>query len=274
MAKRKRKKPEKKNKKTKKIVPSPVSKPVLSDSNDVTVSDIPVYDFFSDHDLNHDIDECIENLIFDFKSGYFFIWEAVVREEMGLPLSKRQEEALDELLGFSDDGGPILYIDETPRPKAPWYEIIRKVVPELIVDPFKTFEVYNEVYGTGWPAIVDCLENYASELTLPEGVSSPIEVISPEIRHKLWLQYCFDSLGGLGQDEDLTLEDEEQRLWRIEDFIDSLKEFRESVVFFDLTLERLIKLLIMRPKDEKILIETLQHELGIKSVSDKLGDVL
>ncbi|MCF8037899.1 MAG: hypothetical protein K9K79_01150 [Desulfohalobiaceae bacterium] len=238
--------------------------------------DVPVYNFTDGYDLNStfDIGECLDNLIFFIEKGYFLTWEAVVRDEQNLPLSEKQEDALEDLLKFSDDESQILYIDEIPRPAEPWYETVRKIVPKLLIEPFKTFEIYDEIYHEGWVDIADCIEKYAYDLSLPEGLSSPIEVIQPDIRHKLWLQYSFDILSGLGQEDELTLENEEQRSWRIEDFIDSLREFRESVGFFNLTLNDLLKLVILPPKDEKILIDSLLHELGMKSSSDKLADRL
>ena len=238
--------------------------------------DVPVYNFTDGYDLNSifDIGECLDNLICSIEKGYFLTWEAVVRDEQNLPLSEKQEDALEYLLNFSDDESQILYIDEIPRPAEPWYETVRKIVPKLLLEPFKTFEIYDEIYHEGWANIADCIEKYAYDLSLPEGLSSPIEVVQPDIRHKLWLQYCFDILSGLGQEDELTLENEEQRSWRIEGFIDSLREFRESVGFFNLTLNDLLKLVILPPKDEKILTDSLLHELGMKSSSDKLADVL
>lgn len=240
------------------------------------VRDVPVYDFLAEHNLSStwDIGESLDSLIYNIQGGYYLTWEAVVREEQGLPLSEEQEEALDDLLNFSDDDGPILYINERPRPSEPWYEIVRKIAPKLVLEPFKTFEVYNETYHEGWPQLADCLEKHASALSLPKEVSSPIEVVPPDIRHKLWLQHSFDELSGLGQEKELTLEDEDQKPWRIEGFINSLKKRKESVEFFDLTLDDLLKLVILPPKDEKILLDSLLHELGMKSSSDKLGEVL
>ena len=238
--------------------------------------DVPVYSFTDGYDLNSIfvLGECVDDLIFSIEKGYFLTWEAVVRVEQNLPLSEKQEDALKDLLNFSDDESQILYIDEIPRPAEPWYETVRKIVPKLRLEPFKTFEIYDETYHEGWADITDCIEKYAYDLSLPEGLSSPIEVVQPDIRHKLWLQYCFDILSGLGQEDELTLENEEQRSWRIEGFIDSLREFRESVGFFNLTLNDLLKLVKLPPKDEKILTDSLLHELGMKSSSDKLADVL
>jgi hypothetical protein len=139
---------------------------------------------------------------------------------------------------------------------------------------FKTFEIYDETYHEGWPKIADCLEEYAYDLSLQNGVSSPIEVVPPDIRHKLWLQYCFDELSGLGQEDELTLENEEQKSWRIECFIDSLKECKDSVEYYDLSLDDMLKFVKLPPKDEKILIDSLLCELSMKSSFDKLSGVL
>jgi len=91
--------------------------------------EIPVYNFLEDHDLDTDwgLGECLENLIFNIKEGKYFLWEAIVRDEQGLPLTKNQQEALDELIYFSDEeDGLILYIDGIPRPSEPWYETVNK----------------------------------------------------------------------------------------------------------------------------------------------------
>ncbi|MDM8523885.1 hypothetical protein QUF80_11000 [Desulfococcaceae bacterium HSG8] len=264
MAKKKRKKSKKKNRKS-----GLLSRP---GSESPYVRAIPVYDYIADHDLSSEwgIGECMDNLIFNIKGGYFLTWEAVVRKEQGLPLSEKHKEVLDSLLCFTDDDEPIFYIDEMPRPNEPWYEIVRKIAPGLVLSPFKTFEIHNEIYHEGWPEIADCLERYASDLSLPEGVSSPIEVVPPDTRHKLWLQYCFDELSGLGQEEELTLEDKEQKKWRVKGFINCLRECKESVEFFDLTLDKLFKLVILPPKDENILTESLLNKLGMKSSSEKI----
>ena len=82
-----------------------------------------------------------------------------------------------------------------------------------------------------------------------------------ELRHKLWLQTCFDQLSGLGQEDELTLQNEEQQD-RIEWFIPDLREHKESVEFLDLTLEKLLKVLILPPQDEPIFIEMMKEQLG------------
>ncbi len=268
MAKRKKIKSPKKSKRDIMEVPLP-----KINSN----QEIPIYDFLEDHDLNTEwgISECLNHLILSIETGDFLRWEAVVRDEQKLPLTKKQQEALDELFCFSDDEAElILYIDEMPRPSEPWHETIKKVVPKLILDPFKTYEIHDEIYHEGWPRLVECLEEHASNLSLPEGIVSPIDVIPAAIRHRLWLQYCFDELSGLGQEEELTLENENQKSWRIEEFIDSLKECKDSVKYYNLTIEKLPELVKLQPKDEKILFDSMLEKLGMKSLSEKLYDVL
>ena len=61
-----------------------------------------------------------------------------------------------------------------------------------------------------------------------------------------------DELSGLGQEEELTLANEDQKSWRIETFIDALKNCKESVEYFDLNLEKLFELVKLLPVDEKI----------------------
>ncbi len=133
-------------------------------------------------------------------------------EEQGLPLTKKQEAALGELIDFSDGGdNRVLYIDEIPRPNEPWHVILNQIVPHILVEPFRTADVHYGVHAEGWRNLIDCLGKHGDGLSLPSGAPSPLEVVPLELRHKLWLQDCFDALSGLGQDEDLTLENEEQR---------------------------------------------------------------
>ena len=276
MAKRKKQKTPKMTKKssnpgTKKPREAPISKIP-------PYQDLPVYDYLKDYNLNTDwgVAACIDELIFSLEEGYFFRWEAVVCQEQGLTLTKKQQEALAELINFSDDEDElILYIDELPRPSEPWYEILNQVVPKLLLEPFVTSEIYEETYHEGWPSLVECLENYAQDLSLPQGITSPPLVIPAGIRHRLWLQSCcFDVLSGLGQEEELTLENEQQKSWRIEEFIDSLKDYKDSVKYCHLTIDKLLQLVKLPPKDEKILIKSMLEKLGLESGSQQLYDFL
>ncbi len=219
--------------------------------------EVPTYDFFEHRnpDDEGDLGEVLHDVVFWVEEGYFLRWEAIVCDELGLPLTARQAEALGELLSFSEDPADdrILYIDEIPRPDVPWYEIVRKFAPNLLTEPYKTSDSHFDVIYEGWKDLVAALEEHGEDLSLPHGVDRPVEIVPAELRHKLWLQTCFDRLSGLGQDDELTLRNEDQQD-RIEWFVRDLRAHKESVEFLDLTLEKLLKVLILPPQDEPILI--------------------
>jgi len=216
----------------------------------------------------------MESFIFIMEQDEFLAWEAVVAREQGLRLTRQQRAALSELISFNDADDEILYINEIPRPTEPWYAILNKIVPHLLIEPFRTFDMHYEEQCEGWGRLVQCLNEHADGLSLPPDVSSAVEVVPAELRHKLWLQDCFDALSGLGQDEELTLENEEQRQFRIEDFVDSLREHKESVRYFDLTLDSLLAKVIVPETDRPILVEAMQEKLGMKYTADRLADYL
>ena len=230
--------------------------------------DIPVSHYLGRSDLNNraDLEELIENLIYDMKGGYFLMWEAVVRQEQGLPLTDRQEDVLSGLLSFDDEeeDEKILYIDERARPDEPWYQIVRKVVPHLLLQPFETYGTHYAVDEEGWPRLVECLEEHGRGLSLPDGLATPIDVVPVEMQHRLWLQSCFEALSGLGQMDELTLEEEDQ-LYRIPEFIEYLQAHKESVRFLDLSLEKLLAILVLPEKDREIFVRLMREELGLTS---------
>jgi hypothetical protein len=236
---------------------------------------VPTYDYFEYIDLPDDIDQILETLIRNIKTGYFLRWEAVLCQEQGLPLTKKQKKALAELINFGDEeDGRILYINEIPRPREAWHEIARKIVPHILREPFRTVDGGNWAMHEGWPDLVGVLKKYGRDLSLPQGVESPLDIFPPDLRHKLWLQLCFDALGGLGQDEELTLARKEQRDYRIEWFISCLREHRDTVQFFDLTLESLLTKVILPPKDKELFVEIMMKELGLTSPQDRLAEFL
>ena len=178
--------------------------------------DVPTYDFFQHRDVRNesDLEWLVNDLIYALERGDFLQWEAVVCQELGLPLTERQRRAVGELLNFSDepDEDRILYIDGIPRPGQLWYEIVRTIASHLLVEHFRTSEVHYAVTTDGWKELVAALEQHGEGLSLPEGVDHPVEVVPAELRHRLWLQTCFGHLGGLGQEEELTLLDPEAAL--------------------------------------------------------------
>jgi hypothetical protein len=56
--------------------------------------DVPTDDFFEHQNPEDhgDLGEVLENVIFCIEQGYFLRWEAIVCDELGLPLTARQEQ--------------------------------------------------------------------------------------------------------------------------------------------------------------------------------------
>jgi hypothetical protein len=236
--------------------------------------DVPTYDFFEGKDLTKsgDLEEVVSTLANDIEDGHFLRWEAVVCQELGLPLTQTQEGAIDELFSFGGEGDKdrILYINEIPRPSQLWYEIVRETVPHLLVAQFKTYESHYGVTYDGWKTLVEALEKSGDGLSLPPGVGRPVDVVPIDLQHRLWLQTCLGMLGGLGQAAELTLRNEEQQD-RIPWFIRDLREHKESVEMLDLTLERLLTVLVLPPDDEPIFIEMVKGQLGLDSMTDRIA---
>ncbi len=237
--------------------------------------DIPTEDFFGGQSSDTAWSEPLEDFIFIMERGEFLVWEAVMAREQGLRLTGQQRAAWNRLVSFDDaEDDRILYINGVSRPSEPWYAILNKLVPHLRIEPFRTFDMHYEEQCEGWHRLVQCLNEHAHGLSLPDGVASPVEVVPAEVRHALWLQDCFDALSGLGQEAELTLEDDDQRQFRIDDFVNSLREHKDSVRYFALTLDSLLTKVIVPERDRPILIRAMQEELGIRSTADRLADYL
>ena len=237
---------------------------------------IPTHDFLEAGPLDDtwNLQQAVENFVSWVEDGQFLSWEAVVCEEQGLPLTAGQKKALRGLLSFNDEeDDQILYIDEMPRPSEPWYVILNKIVPHLLVEPFRTFDVHEEVQCDCWERILTALNEHGQGLSLPPDVASYREVVPADLRHKLWLQYCFDMLSGLGQEAELTLANEEQQD-RIDWFIDRLRKCKESVAHFRLTLESLLTRVILPDKDRPIFIKMMQEKIGLGSPQERIADRL
>lgn len=238
--------------------------------------DIPTHDFFESGSLDDmwNLQEAVDSFVHWMEEDRFLTWEAVACEEQGIKLTPRQKKALGGLLNFNDeeDDG-ILYIDEIPRPSEPWYIILNKIVPYLLIEPYRTFDCHEEVKCDGWNQIVTALKEHGAGLSLPPGVKSPEEVVPAEMRHKLWLQWCFNDLSGLGQEDELTLEDAEEH-YRIEWFIDHLRECKDSVACFGLTLDSLLTRVILPEKDRPIFLKLMQVKLGLGSAQEQIADRL
>jgi hypothetical protein len=234
--------------------------------------EIPTRDFFEEGPLEDigNLEEAVEHYVWMLEQGDFLTWEAVVREEQGLPLTAPHKKALGRLISFGDPGDEdILYINEAPRPSEPWYVILNKIVPHLVIEPFRTFDTHWGVNMEGWHRINTALDEHAQSLSLPPGVASFREVVPADLRHKLWLQYCYDILGGLGKAENLYLEEDDP--WRIDEFLERLRECKESVAYFDLSLESLLTRVILPERDRPLFVKLMQARLGLASAQESIA---
>jgi hypothetical protein len=191
----------------------------------------------------------------------FLRWEAVVREERGLPLSDAQATALGELMDFTDDhDSPILYIDDCARPTEPWYESVRRVAAVLVLDRYETAATHYDEETTLGARLLDVVEQHAKDLSLPKGCNTPVEVVPGEVRHRLRVQCAFDALGGIGQDGRgpvATLADPEER-HRIDWFAKALRDNAGSLDALGWTLDDLLGLVVMPKGEQDLLVEGLK----------------
>jgi hypothetical protein len=236
--------------------------------------DIPTDDFFAGGPLTDlgNLQEAVENFVYWMEDDRFLTWEAIVCEELGWALTAPQKKALSQLISFDEDpADDILYIDETPRPSEPWYVILNQIVPHLLIEPFRTFDVHEEVKCDGWQRLMEALREHGAGLSLPAGVASVMEVVPLELRHKLWLQDCLNMLGGLGQADDLNLKDQ---TWRVKDFIDRLRECKDTVAYLGLTLEGLLTRVTLPERDRPLFLQMMSDQLGLSSAQEPIADRL
>lgn len=239
--------------------------------------DVPTRDLLRTYDLTDMgcVGMFLDSLVRLLERKELQTWEAVVRQEQGLPLSELHRDLLARLLDFNDAPGEsrILYVDGLPRPKEPWYATVRKLVPHLLIQPFRTFDVHYEEATEGWPHLAAALEQHGEGLSLPDGVSRPVEVVPAELRHRLWVQSCLDALSGLGQEPELTLADPEEH-YRIDEFVAGLRRCRESVGFLGMTLNRLPSVVVLPDADVPLFVESMKRRLGLSSDGEPLADRL
>jgi hypothetical protein len=93
------------------------------------------------------------------------------------------------------------------------------------------------------------------------------------LQRTLWLQVCFDDLYGLGQEEELTLANENQQD-RIKWFIHALRQQKDTVRYFDLTLNSLLTRVILPPEEEALFVPMMMEQLALPSPQAPLADYL
>ena len=234
------------------------------------VAGVPTDDYLEGNlDDPFTLEERLESFLWALEEERFLCWEAVIRQEQGLPLAGAHREALEGLLSFSDDPGPILTINDIERPQQPWYAILRALTPRLLVEPLKTAGSHYQSTTETWPRLAEMLEDKAEGLSLPEGASAPLEVLTSELRGRLWLQSCCDPLLGIGQMSELTLASEDQS-WRIEEFIELLQRHADALEGLALTLERLRQAVQLPPGEQERFERLLSEALALSGPTDRI----
>ena len=238
---------------------------------------IPTHEWFADKSLDEmgSLQDAVATFVCELEHGRFLSWEAVACREQGLPLTAEQEANLNDLISFNDEDEEeedrILEIDGICRPSKSWDAILNQILPHLLIEPFVTSGPFWQVKLEGFCQIMDAMRKHGQGLSLPPGINSSDEVIPAELRHKLWLQVCFDDLAGLGQESKINLAEQPERIkW----FIDHLREHKESVRFFQLTLESLLQRLVLPQIEQPLFVEMMMMQLAMRTTQESIVDHL
>lgn len=216
----------------------------------------------------------VEQFTWWLESDRYATWDAVIRDEQGLPLSRRQRELLDGLRCFEEDSRRTRTIDEMPRPSEPWYETLRRLARRMLLPQIQTQKVYYEGEIEAWEELRETLEAVAEDLSLPPGATRPVDVLEDDLRHRLEVQVCFDRLVGVGQPgaggSPITLKDGDEE-WRLLRFVQALRDRVESVAFLDLSLEGLMEIVVLPPRDREPLARFMKDQLGLETGRERLA---
>lgn len=219
------------------------------------------------------VSEAHADLIYWFGSGDFFIWEAVIRQEQGLELSEGHRDQLSKLISFGDRPGSerIQYINEMPRPDAPWYEYVRRLAPLLLVDEIDTTALVHDFDERAWYELTEAIHRHACGLELPLEAEEVWDVLDEELRYELDLQSVWlDALAGMRAFDEMSSED---RAWRLGRLIDGLHESIEAVAYFDLTIADIFDRVTIPDDQTEYLAKGLIDELNVER-DQPLADAL
>jgi hypothetical protein len=234
---------------------------------ELALRDVPTESVFEGLSLANpgDLNEAVSIFCTMLEDGSFAQWEAVIREEQGLPLSKRANDQLDDLADFEgdDDEERILYINGCSRPDEPWYATLRRLADALLIPIVRTDHDYPDAQMDGWPMVEDYLESHSGELSLPPNAGGPLDVVPPDVLHRLRIQSALCELVGIGQGfrEGLTLANADEH-YRVDELLQCLTRHRASVDALGLTLQGLTDRVELPPGEAAPLTELLVARLG------------
>lgn len=238
------------------------------------IANVPVEDWLEGFELKDrsNLACVVESFTFHLEGKNYLAWEAVIRDEQGLPLSEAQESVLNELVSFEDDEEEdILYINEWARPTEPWYASLKRLAAELVMPTYDTTDEQSHSILDAWPQLVESVDIHAINLELPKGVTTPSGVVPPEIRHRLWIQSSLGRLGGLGKYFSASDENGQEN---IRNFVCDLRRRKDSVEYLDMTLDSLLTILKLPLAEQPLFIGSFQKEIGLSSTKERIAPKL
>jgi hypothetical protein len=222
-------------------------------------------DVLEDFDLDMDdqLTDAVDTLVDLLSKGEYLAWEAVTREERGLPLSDAQRGALEKLFD-SADGDSLDYIEYAAPPHEPWYETFRRVAPRLVVERFETWapDSVNSNRARRGIELLEAVEEFACDLTLPDGCATVRDLLPSELWHRLRVQSLFDIFSGVGRSVDgkaVTLADADEA-HSIGLFRTVLGWHAEDMVALGWTIDDIMRIVIMPPRDRELVLNEL-HDI-------------
>lgn len=210
------------------------------------------------------LQQAVETFVSALDDGTFLRWEAVVREEQGLPLSAAHEQALHDLGSLHDedheDDEPVHWIDDCARPNEPWYATLRRLAPRLVLDRFVTSHG-NYADEERWGAdVLAAVERHAAELSLPPECTDARDVLPSALWHRLKVQPIFGLLSGVGQSlpdgRVISLADPSQHE-RIADVVTALREHADDLAALGWGLPELLEVVVLPDADRRTLLDAV-----------------
>jgi hypothetical protein len=64
---------------------------------------------------------------------------------------------------------------------------------------------------------------------------------------------------------------EEEDPWRVDEFIDRLRQCKESVAYFGLTLDSLLTKVILPERDRPVFVKLMQAKIGLNTGQEQIA---
>lgn len=203
----------------------------------------------------HDV---AEQFAAELESGRCEVWEALLRQEQGLPLTEQQRLCLGEMLGSAER---IPLLDDRPRPCEPWYQALQYLLARLCERPEGD---ENQMIWVHYVAVrvLDAVAEHATRLSLPPGVDSLAELLAGERVSLVRARAIVDPLLGIGQAGDdgqpMSLADPKQR-YRIEWIAKAMRAEAAHLERLGWGIEELLEHVSLAPEERRMLLEGLDE---------------